>query len=400
MSLIEILRSIFMNIKGSKTKVFLTILGIIVGSLTIVLVIAIGNGSQASVEEQFKSLNVGTLQIMPSFGNRTTEKLSSEVSERIKEEAPSIKNVSMMISSRADVTFHSTSASASLGGVTEDLKEINNLTVEFGEFITQEHNQDAERVAVIGADIAEQLFGEAAGEDAEEAIGERLTILGKRYEIVGILKRQGDSSMGGISPDSAVFVPYRVAEKYIVGRFARPSVIALARDINHVESAIEEINRVLQEIYRDKSDQFMIIDAGSRLESAKNSAKTMTLMLLSVAVVVLVVGGIGIMNVLFVSVKERTKEIGILKAIGARRKDILLIFLLEAIIISAAGGTLGILGSILVMPILNYFQVKAIPTAFAYGLAFLFSVGIGTFFGYYPASRAAALKPIDALNYE
>ncbi len=396
MNLIEILRAIFINIQGNKTKVFLTTLGIIVGALTIVLVISIGNGSQASVEEQFRSLNVGTLQIMPAFGGRSTEKLTSELAEKIRSEASSIKNISMIIASRADIGYSNTSAAASLGGVTEDLQTINNLELAYGEFITPEQNNDAQRVAVIGSEIAQELFGdEIAG-----AIGERVTIFGKRYEITGILKRMGDGSMGGISPDSAVFVPYKVAEKYIVGRFARPSIIALAKDIHHVESAIEEINLILQEVYRSKSDQFRIIDAGNRLESAKNSARTMTLMLLAVAIVVLVVGGIGIMNVLFVSVKERTKEIGILKAIGARRKDILLMFLLEAIIISAAGGVLGILGSMLAMPIMNYFQVRAIPTTFAYLLAFGFSVGIGTFFGYYPASRAAALKPIDALNYE
>ncbi|AOT69740.1 ABC transporter permease [Geosporobacter ferrireducens] len=396
MSLIEILRAVFMNIQGNKTKVFLTTLGIIVGALTIVVVISIGNGSQASVEEQFKSLNVGTLQIMANFGARSTERLTSELAEKIRVEAPSIKNISMILASRGDVSYSTTSASASIGGVAEDLKTINNLELAYGEFITAEQNEDAERVAVIGSDIAQELFGD----EIRDAIGARITIFGRRYEVTGILKRMGDSSMGGISPDSAVFVPYKVAEKYIVGRFARPSIIALAKDINHVESAIEEINLVLQEVYRNRSDQFRIVDAGNRLQSAKNSARTMTLMLLAVAVVVLVVGGIGIMNVLFVSVKERTKEIGILKAIGARKKDILLMFLLEAIIISAVGGVLGILGSILAMPVMNYFQVRAIPTTFAYLLAFGFSVGIGTFFGYYPASRAAALKPIDALNYE
>jgi putative ABC transport system permease protein len=396
MSLIEILRSIFINIRGNKAKVFLTTLGIIVGTLTVVLVLSIGKGSQASVEDQFKSLNVGTIQIMPGFGRNTTVKLTTDEMQAIQEEAPSIKKVAMMINDRVTISYYSTSTTASVAGVTEDIKEINNLALEHGDFINAERNEDAEKVAVIGYDIATLFFEE----DISQAIGEKITISGKRYEVIGVLKKMGESSMRGFNPDEGIFIPYKVAEKYITGRMARPTILALAKDINHVSSAIEEVNSILQKKFKDKSEQFMIVDAGSRLQSAKDSAKTMTLMLLSVATVVLMVGGIGIMNVLFVSVKERTKEIGILKAIGARRRDILLIFLLEAIIVSAAGGIIGILGSMFAMPLLNYFQVRAIPSFDSYLLAFSFSVGIGTFFGYYPAAKAAALKPIDALNYE
>ncbi|MFZ5965772.1 MAG: ABC transporter permease [Bacillota bacterium] len=397
MSFVEILRSIFINISGNKTKVFLTTLGIIVGSLTIVLVLAIGEGSQASVAEQFKSLNVGTIQIMPGFGRGPSPlKLSIDEMTAIQEEAPSIAKVSMVITDNQTVTYYNTSTSASVAGVMADIKEINNLELAYGEFINDDHNLDKEKVAVIGADVAALFFEE----DVSAAIGEKITVGGKRYEVIGVLKELGDSSMRGLNPDEGVFVPYQVAEKYITGRMARPIIIALAKDIDYVSSAIDEINVILQKSFKDKSDQFMIIDAGSRLESAKASARTMTLMLFSVAAVVLIVGGIGIMNVLFVSVKERTKEIGILKAIGARRKDILLIFLLEAIIISGVGGVIGIISSMLIMPILSYFEVRAIPTLFTYTLAFTFSVGVGTFFGYYPAAKAAALKPIDALNYE
>ncbi|MFT9497522.1 ABC transporter permease [Anaerosolibacter sp.] len=396
MSLIEILRSIFINIRGNKGKVFLTTLGIIVGTLTVVLVLSIGKGSQASVEDQFKSLNVGTIQVMAGFGRNATVKLSADEMIAIQEEAPSIKRVSMMINDRGTINYYNMSTTATVAGVMEDIKDINNLTLAYGEFINEEQNEDAEKVVVIGYDIAALFFEE----DVSEALGEKITINGKRYDVIGVLKQMGDSSMRGFSPDEGILIPYSVAEKYITGRMARPTILALAQDIDHVSSAIEEVNDILQSKFREKSDQFTIVDAGSRLQSAKDSAKTMTLMLLSVATVVLMVGGIGIMNVLFVSVKERTKEIGILKAIGARKKDILLIFLLEAIIVSAAGGIIGILGSMFAMPVLNYFQVRAIPSFDSYLIAFSFSVGIGTFFGYYPAAKAAALKPIDALNYE
>jgi putative ABC transport system permease protein len=396
MSFVEILRSVLINIKGNKGKVFLTTLGIIVGSLTIILVLAIGKGSQVSVEEQFKSLNVGTIQITTGFGKGGTEKLTTEELDTIKEEATSIKKASMVIMSKGNVNYYNMSMSASIVGGTEELKEINNLTLLHGEFINGEQNDDMEKVAVIGYDLAELFFEE----NVADALGEKIIISGKRYEVIGVLNQLGDSPMRGFSPDEGVFIPYKVGEKYITGRMARPMILALAKDVDHVESAIEEVEIILQKSFKDKSDQFRIMDAGNKLQSAKDSAKTMTLMLFSVATVVLIVGGIGIMNVLFVSVKERTKEIGILKAIGAKRKDILFIFLLEAMIISAAGGILGIIGSVFIMPIMSYFNVRVVPSLFGYTLAFLFSVGIGTFFGYYPAAKASTLKPIDALNYE
>ncbi|QZY54897.1 ABC transporter permease [Crassaminicella profunda] len=396
MSFVEILRSVLINIKGNKGKVFLTTLGIIVGSLTIVLVLAIGKGSQVSVEEQFKSLNVGTIQITTGFGSHGTEKLGTKELEVIKEEADSIKKVSMVIMSKGNISYYNMSTSGSIAGATEDLKEINNLTLAYGKFISDEENEDAKKVAVIGYDLAELFFEE----DVSEALGEKIIISGKRYEVIGVLNKLGDSPMRGFSPDEGAFIPYKVAEKYITGKGARPSILALAKDIDYVESAIEEVNIILKKSFKDKSNKFRIIDAGSKLQSAKDSARTMTLMLFSVATVVLIVGGIGIMNVLFVSVKERTKEIGILKAIGAKRKDVLFIFLLEAMIISAAGGILGIVGSVFIMPIMSYFNVSVVPSLFGYTLAFLFSIGIGTFFGYYPAAKAATLKPIDALNYE
>lgn len=396
MSFSEILRSIFINIRENKSKVFLTTLGVIVGALTIVLVMAIGNGSQASVEEQFKRLNVGTLHVMPAFGKGggTDIKLGTEDMEAIAEEVPSIKSVSMMINGNASISYQDVSTNSNVAGVMGAFEGINNLELEYGEFISEDNSND--KVAVIGSEIVNLLFEEM---DASEVIGEKIILNGKRFEVIGVLEYIG-SSERGFNPDEGVIIPYEVAEKYITGRNLKPIIMALAKDIDHIDSAIGEISVVLQKRYGSNSDKFMIRDAGSSLESARSSARTMTLMLLSVATVVLIVGGIGIMNVLFVSVKERTREIGILKAIGARKKDILRIFLFEAIIISGAGGIVGILVSLAVMPLMDYFQVRAIPSMFGYLLAFGFSVVIGTFFGYYPASKAASLKPIDALNYE
>lgn len=396
MSLKEILRAIFINIRENKFKVFLTTLGIIVGALTIVVVLAIRRGSQKSVEEQFKNLNVGTITIGQGFGKRTTEKLDSDLVEKIKEEVPEISKITMIINENATAIYDGQSTSVGVMGAYSDIKDINNLELEYGEFFTSENDENRDKVAVIGYGLAELFFPD----DVSEAVGNSIIINGRRYKVVGVLKDMNDATVRGFSADEGVIIPYSVAEKNISGRFARPMILALAKDFDSVSSAIDGIEGVLQKVYKDSADDFMIMDAGSRLESAKASAKTLTLLLLSVATVVLIVGGIGIMNVLFVSVKERTKEIGILKAIGARRRDILLMFLLEAIIISAAGGIIGIVLGVFTMPLLKYFQINAYYTNFGYILAFAFSVTIGTFFGYYPAAKASTLKPIDALNYE
>ncbi|TCO77440.1 ABC transporter permease [Marinisporobacter balticus] len=396
MRMTEIFTAVFINIKENKFKVFLTSLGIIVGALTIVLVIGIGKGSQANVEEQFKRLNVGTLYIMPNFGGKGTETLSLEDIEAIKEEASSVSAVTIVVNGSSEVSYAKTSTSASIAGATKDFQNINNLSVAQGEFITDAHNEKRKKVAVIGAEIATVLFEE---KEYSEIVGEDIVINGKRYEVIGVLERLG-GNMPGFNPDEGIIVPYDVAEKYIVGKRARTSIMALAKDIDYVADAADEITQILAKLHKGKSDDFRVRDAGSSLVAAQDSAKVMTLLLMSIATIVLIVGGIGIMNVLFVSVKERTKEIGILKAIGARKKDILLQFLLESVVISTSGGLIGIFLSIMIIPLMKYTDISVLPSFLGYGMGLVFSIATGTFFGYYPAMKAANLKPIDALNYE
>ncbi len=400
MSLLEIIRSVIISISTNKLRVFLTSLGIIVGAFTIILVIGIGKGSEAEVAEQFGRLNAGTIMVAPGReqggpgASVQSDKLDQDDLELI-QECPSVDSATMIINGGAAITYYNTSYSTMVAGAMADYLVLNNLELDYGTNITDEDSVKRHKVAIIGADLAEMFFGE----DKSSALGQSISVNGKKYEVIGVLRYLGDSA-GGFSPDESVIVPYTVAEKYVIGSRTRPTITALAVDMENVDAAIEEITAALTVNHADTIDNFQIRDAGSMLEAAQETSKTMTTLLVSVAAIVLLVAGIGIMNVMFVSVKERTREIGILKAIGARKRDILLQFLFEAVLLSTVGGFIGGVLSYIVVPFLGFFEITILPTLNGALLAVLFSAITGTFFGYYPAAKAAALKPIEALRQE
>ena len=282
--------------------------------------------------------------------------------------------------------------SYTVAGVRSEYESISNLSLAAGSFLTDEDNENKEKVCVLGAEIAKEIFGSAI-----EAYGSVIYIDDRRYVISGVLEAMGTVA-SGISPDDSIFIPYETGVKYLVGTAVNPTITVIAEDAGSVDDVIMELTDVLAESYPNAG--FTFEDAGSKMEAAEASNEILTMLLTAMAVIVFVVGGIGIMNVLFVSVKERTNEIGILKAIGCSERDILLEFLAEAAAISLIGGVLGSLLSLVITPVVQYLGVRVELSIPAFFLALLFAVGTGTIFGFYPAYKASRLVPVEALGTE
>ena len=443
MRLSEILHLVWLNLSQNKFKVILTSIGIVVGSATIMLVLAIGTGGKEEVAEQFKNLNAGAIDIscdssdsggfsfeMPGGGGSVTVTNmgggsgggmsggpgggmdfggffgfgQEEESEAVTLTSEDCDDLATFVSGISATTIsYSTTASVeggdmtsasyyTIAGVEDNYATISNLEMAIGDFLTEENNESKEKVCVLGATVAKEIFGSAY--DAYDGI---VYIDGRPYIVSGVLSEMGTVA-SGISPDTAIYVPYETGIKYITGTSISPTITVVAEDANQVDTVMTGVESALKESYPNTT--FTISDAGSKMEAASASNETLTLLLISMAVIVFIVGGIGIMNVLFVSVKERTNEIGILKAIGCSKRDILLEFLAEAAAISLIGGVLGNLASLAVAPVVQYLGVRVELSASAFLIALVFAVGTGTIFGFYPAYKASNLVPVEALGAE
>lgn len=460
MRLSEILKMVLLNIFANKSKGFLTSLGIAVGSATIVLVIAVGQGGRQDVSEQFKALNAGAIEIsvgqsadkmfedmmnsfpggapsggmpsgnapnmqgggapsMPSGGflsmggsgsggaggkSSRSDGNARSGANGVKLTVDDVDDIAAYISDVESVSIVLTGNSAVAGGELEDETEytvagvmsdyqsISNLEILYGEFFSEYDEEDKTKVCVVGYTAAQEIFGAAY-----LAEGDIVTIEGRNYEVIGVLSQMGTVS-SGISPDSAIYVPYSTAHKYIFDNNTAPTITAVASDSKKVEKVIENIEALLTEKYPQTS--FTLKDAGSAMEAANNSANTLETLLIAAAAIVFIVGGIGIMNVLFVTVKERTNEIGILKAMGGRRSVIMLLFLLEAAIIAVFGGAVGAAAGYALIPLVNKLGTTAVAVSYAGILGAGFAVFTGTVFGFYPAFKASRLKPVEALSQD
>ena len=395
MQLKQLFKLIFINITQNKMRTFLTTLGVIVGTATIFLVVAIGKGGEAQVNEQYSKLNVGSVIVMPASRGRVVDPLTKEDAETFLTSA-NIAEAYPILRGNGNINYNNYSTNGGFTGIEPQFQTSNNLTVQLGRAIEDTDEEKKSKVAVIGAELANTLTDGYLS----EIVGQSITINSRKFEVIGIYNRVGDSG-SGMSYDDAVFIPYSAAERYLLGTRANPTINVQATSLDTVTAAINDITDILNETHRaGGADQFRILDAGSRLAAAQQSAKSMSMLLLAVAAVVLVVSGIGIMNVMFVTVKERTKEIGTLKAIGAKKQEILKQFLIEAVIISLTGGIIGVIVGFAALPVLSYFEMAVLPSLSGVFLGLIFSVVTGVFFGFYPALKAANLSPLEALRYE
>lgn len=320
--------------------------------------------------------------------------LSEDDMDDLKTFLPGISDITISYTTKSEVDGGDLDEAESytIAGVKNNYASMSNLTMAAGSFIESSNETNKEKVCVLGYSVAKEIFGSVEG-----AYDSTIYIDNRAYVVNGVISEVGTVS-SGISPDDSIFIPYNTGVKYIVGTDANSTITVIASDVDNVDNVMENIQSVLAENYPNA--EFTITDAGSKMEAASESNNTLTTLLIAMAAIVFIVGGIGIMNVLFVSVKERTKEIGILKAIGCTQKDILIEFLMEACFISILGGILGVLLSFGITPIVEYFDVRVELSVAGAVLAVVFAIFTGTVFGFYPALKASKLVPVEALNEE
>jgi putative ABC transport system permease protein len=396
---LEIIKMAFESLLAKKTRTFLSMLGIIIGVATVIAVFAVGQGAQQSVSSQFQNLSANSILIMPNRGRGFTSSSKLKTADaQLLLTADHIASATGAIQGNATVSYGSTDKSYSVVGVDQNFISISNLTVEQGRAIETDDIDNKTTVAVVGATVVSELFT-----DGQSPIGAEITVGGKKIEVVGVLRKLG-SRIGMISVDSAIIIPSTTAEKSILGSQGQVMITTTVDNVDNTGLATSSITALLREEHKLKATQendFQIMDAGSMVAAAQESAKTMSALLTAIAAITLLVSGIGIMNVMFVTVAERTKEIGIAKAIGGKQSDILSQFLLESVILSMVGGIIGMIIGQGAIPIISYFNIISMASSITGPIiGFSFSVLVGVFFGFYPAFQASRLDPVDALRSE
>jgi putative ABC transport system permease protein len=389
----------------NRLRSLLTSLGIIIGVAAVIVMVAVGEGSQAKIEADIRALGTNLIIVFPGsassggarMGAGSFNRFTPTDVENIQRDAVLIDQVSPVVRAGGQVIAGNNNWSTGLYGVSVDYFDIRSWKLESGEFFDSKDIAGKRKVAVLGKTVANELF------DDLDPVGQTIRVRNIPFTVIGVLKSKGQSGMGQ-DQDDVILAPWTTVLYRLKGGQYVDMINASAASTTRVNAAISELRAALRRSHRlqeGEADDFTIRSQAEITEAMTSTSKTMTLLLGSIAAVSLVVGGIGIMNIMLVSVTERTREIGIRLSVGARQSDILVQFLTEALVLSISGGIIGILLSAgVVAGIDRWTDLKPIITPEIVALSFLFSAAVGIFFGFYPARKAAALDPIEALRHE
>ncbi|MBI2908581.1 MAG: ABC transporter permease [Chloroflexi bacterium] len=414
-----ITEGVFLALRGlsaNKLRSALTVLGIVIGITAVIALMSIGRGVQESVTAQFQGMGTNLIFVRPgsttsggvrsASGSSTTLTLEDAEALVDADRAPAVLAVAPERMTFGQVVAGPQNMNTRIVGVTPDYETVRNFTVADGEFVNNQQVQGRSTVALLGANVATTLFGDVS------PVGQNIMINKRRFRVIGTLERKGGTGFG--SQDEQIFIPittlmYRLdAQRTARGGRTVSSINVQAVDEQSINEAVAQIGVILRERHRiTREDDFTVMTQEDTLAAMQQVTGVMTLFLGAIAGISLLVGGIGIMNIMLVSVTERTREIGIRKALGAKRRDILTQFMIEATVLSVVGGALGIVFGALVANVIPMFMsqqgstpLKTVVSPDIVLFAFGVSAAIGLFFGIYPSNRAAGLNPIEALRYE
>jgi putative ABC transport system permease protein len=393
------------SILKNKMRAALTMLGIIIGVAAVIVMVAVGYGARSRIRAQINNLGTNMIVITPgaaqaagvSQGAQAFANLSLDDVEKIRKEAQVVTAVTPVIVSRAQVIGDAGNWRTMINGVDTDYQVIRDWQTSSGDFFSSEDVASMRKVAVLGKTVADSLF------PGTDPVGQEVQIRNVPFDVVGVLAPKGQTASGSDS-DDVVLIPHTTAKATLSGRSFLPQILASTASEGDVAAAQEEIKVLMRESRRlapGDADDFTVRNQNDLAQAAEGSTKVMTLLLAAIASISLLVGGIGIMNIMLVSVTERTREIGIRLAIGARGSDVLTQFLVESIVMGILGGLIGLILGIAGSKVLGHFTGwETVISPVLMVVAVGFSGAVGVFFGYYPARKAAALHPIEALRYE